>query len=685
MRPANRTVLLSALAGALALGFVSVNVSPAAAQDGSAGSRETVVTATRLDVGLPGTSTTIIDQDEIRRSPAQSLPELLATQAGVQSRDFSGGTAGARGTVDIRGFGAAASSNTLILLNGRRISPIDLSDVNFANIPIYSIKRIEIIRGNAGAVLYGDGAVGGVVNIVTDTAPPAAPEAGLEVAAGSFRYRSGDGSVRQSIGPVALSAYGTFIDSDGFRENNKLLQRNLITEMRHGGEVGDLFANIQLDDQRLGLPGVRRVTLTTNQLRDDPEGADTPFDHAEQQGAALTLGGTRKFGRDVQLIVDGGVRRRESQGTFISAFGAAFDNFVDTDIATWSLTPRVKLSTPILGLPGNLVAGTDVYYSDYHSNRQNHSGDAPIHEYDAYQTTAALYGQQTVALGDSTDVTTGLRAERVHVKARDMFDPGAPGAFGAQLTPRNSWETDWAANLGVDHRITREVTVFGRVGRGIRVPNVDERIATLDNAFGLLTQTSREAELGTRFENGQAFLQVSVYEMLLRHEIMLDPNVNFGTNINLDPTRRSGVELQGSFGITSDIRVRAGFAVTDARFIDGPYEGNAVPLVAPYTANAGIEWDATREIRLTGTVTYGGEKRLDNDQANFQPKIPDYALVDLRADGRLLETWHWSAQVNNLFDKSYFNYGVASAAVFGTYNAYSLPGRSFLARLGKKF
>src|SRR5690606_12394155 len=102
---------------------------------------------------------------DIARSAARTLPELLGTRAGIVSRDLYGNTA-ALATVDMRGFGATAAQNTLILVDGRRLNDIDQSGVQWASIPLDAIERIEIVRGS-GAVQYGDGASAGAINIIT--------------------------------------------------------------------------------------------------------------------------------------------------------------------------------------------------------------------------------------------------------------------------------------------------------------------------------------------------------------------------------------------------------------------------------------------------------------------------------------------------------------------------------------
>ncbi|MGV3628187.1 MAG: TonB-dependent receptor plug domain-containing protein, partial [Betaproteobacteria bacterium] len=108
---------------------------------------------------------TVISAEDIRRSPAKTVPDLLAEQAGVQIHDFFGNNA-ATTTIDLRGFGITATQNTLILVDGRRVSDIDQSGVQWSAVPLANVERIEIVRGG-GSVLYGDGAVAGVINIIT--------------------------------------------------------------------------------------------------------------------------------------------------------------------------------------------------------------------------------------------------------------------------------------------------------------------------------------------------------------------------------------------------------------------------------------------------------------------------------------------------------------------------------------
>ena len=83
--------------------------------------------AVRQFNGIVGASTTVITAEDIAHSPAQTVQEIIAQTPGVQLTSLFGGVNGAKTSVDLRGFGAFATSNTLVLINGRRLNDIDMA------------------------------------------------------------------------------------------------------------------------------------------------------------------------------------------------------------------------------------------------------------------------------------------------------------------------------------------------------------------------------------------------------------------------------------------------------------------------------------------------------------------------------------------------------------------------------
>ena len=256
--------------------LAGLTASAALAQSNSQTLPTVDVWASRTDNGITGASTSIITAQDFARSPGATLQDLLSREAGVQTFSTSGVKNGAGTTVDLRGFGATAVSNTLVLLNGRRLTDIDLSGIDFSTIPRDSIERIEITRGNSGAVLYGDGAVGGVINIISKTGADRPPSARVEAGFGSFNQREVNAGASASKGPFAVALSSNAVNSDGYRVNDFVKQRNAIGDVRYTGSDGKAWLNIASDDQKLGLPGARLVTLASSEMDSDRRGATTP-------------------------------------------------------------------------------------------------------------------------------------------------------------------------------------------------------------------------------------------------------------------------------------------------------------------------------------------------------------------------------------------------------------------------
>jgi iron complex outermembrane receptor protein len=648
---------------------------------------------------LAGASTTVITAEEIARSPAYTVQEIIAQVPGVQLTSLFGGVNGAQTTVDLRGFGATAVSNTLILINGRRVNDIDMQGVDISTIPRDSIQRIEITKGNSGAVLYGDNAMGGVINIVTKTGVTGPPLAArVEIGAGSFNQRQVAASASANSGPWSSSFYGKQINSDGYRINNKLAQHDAIGDIRY--TTPDLTAYLTLsgDDQRLGFPGGRLVdpSIGLNQLVTDRKGAATPFDHAEKQGANATAGFIKTLWNGAELIVDGGVRDKKQQGSFFGGVPLSpfLFTYVDAKLQTWSLTPRLSIKNAVLGMPSNILTGIDYYDATFHQNKGAFNGAPPIHIYDLSQQTVAAYWQQTIGFLPTTDFSYGGRIQHFSLTARDVLNPTAPNYFGdAQAMPLDTGETQHALHIGLEHRFNDVFAVFGRAAHAFRAPNVDERVSSgpafdaffnpIAGNFALKTQTSNDIEGGFRIKAGAFAMQSSIYDMEITNELLFNPVGFF--NRNLDPTRRYGSETSATFRASDTLLLRGGFAYTRAVFREGPFTGNDVPLVSPYTASGGVTWNAWQKyLVVDATVRYWSSRRMDNDQPNTQPLIPANATVDFKLSGEY-DRFFWSLSVNNVFNALYYDYAIASAFTQDRFNAYPLPGRTFLVKAGATF
>src|SRR2546426_3191738 len=130
-----------------------------------------IVTATRFpdSVLAAPVGVTVITSEDIRNSTATSVAEVLNKLGGVHTRINFLGTPDL--PIDLRGFGVTGDQNSLVLLNGQRISENELAAARLTGIPLNAIERIEIVRGS-GSVLYGGGATRGTLKNTTPTPPP---------------------------------------------------------------------------------------------------------------------------------------------------------------------------------------------------------------------------------------------------------------------------------------------------------------------------------------------------------------------------------------------------------------------------------------------------------------------------------------------------------------------------------
>jgi iron complex outermembrane recepter protein len=647
------------------------------------------VVSTRLDneVTYSPKNVTIINAEQIERSPAKTIPEILSLEAGILSRSTFGNSA-VRSTIDIRGFGASSTQNTLILLDGRRLNDVDLSSVNYAAIPIHNIERIEIIRGSGG-VLYGDGAVGGVVNIITKRAQAGEKSGVGKASYGSYATSQFEGALRSATENYGLNIAANYIDSSGYRKNNDLRQKNIQADIRREHLGGELFFKGGASDQDLDLPGNRTVdpTIGLDELSADRKGTNTPNDFASEETQYITIGVKQKFRNGINTILDVGYRYK-NQKSFLEQGG--FPNSLDTDLDVWSFTPRFDLESKIFSMNHNIRFGADIYNYNYDSDTAPTFAtiNTPVHRIGLDQESYAVYANDLIGLTNSTYLEFGVRLQHVSLDAKDLFDPTAPGGgfdTGANDISKN--DTEEMYNLGLRQFFTNEFSIYGNVGRSVRFGTIDEIYqfnALFVREFSVIEpQTSEHADIGIDYKTEKLSGSVNAYYMDLENEIHFNP-ITF-TNQNLDATERKGIETTIELRPVSDLSIIGNYAYIDSKFDDGPFAGNEVPLVPKHTASLSAIWDINSIFTFSTTWRYVGEKRFDNDQTNdFGQKIPDYNMLDLKLSGDY-QGWNSSFSINNILEEEAFDFGVRSTAVAGRYNGQPLPERNFTISIGYNF
>ncbi|HEY5799738.1 MAG TPA: TonB-dependent receptor plug domain-containing protein, partial [Burkholderiaceae bacterium] len=177
---------------ALALAIAASIFATSHAQTVSDTLPQVVVSATRFanDPALYPVGATIITASDIRQSGINNVNEAVRKLGGVYGRQSTSGSQDF--DLDLRGFGTNSSQNMVVMLDGVRLSENELASAILSTIPIDSVERIEITRGGS-SVLYGDGATGGVIQIVTRRADARNPGTHGSVFAegGQFGLREG--------------------------------------------------------------------------------------------------------------------------------------------------------------------------------------------------------------------------------------------------------------------------------------------------------------------------------------------------------------------------------------------------------------------------------------------------------------------------------------------------------------
>jgi iron complex outermembrane recepter protein len=608
-----------------------------------------VVTATRFSepaASLP-LGVSVLTADEIRASGALTVNQAIMRVLGVPGRQdfFGGGDYG----LDFRGFGSSADSNQVIVIDGQRINESDLGGTRLAGIAIDDVERIEVLRGS-GAVLYGEGATGGVIVITTKagTGRERRSSASIFGSAGTFGQREVRGNATVASGGFSLDVSGQRRDADNHRDNFRSSVDAVSAVAQWSGDFARLGLRHSRDALDARLPG----SLSSAQYETNPRQTNTPNDRASIDSERSSVFGEITLG-NWQLGIDAGWR----------------DKRLDSDLSGFPFAYKVKADNQSLrarheadfGVVRNIL----IFGHDANRWERENAGAGSTAE----RRSSAWYVKDDFVLNPGgTRISTGFRTE--HIDKQDST------ALGSLADRQQAWE------LGLSQPVSAQWTAYGRVGSSFRLASVDEFSFTAPNAV-LAPQKSRDIEVGARWANESGKFDARLYRSNLTNEIGFDPNATgtfFGANVNFDPTRRQGLELDATQTLTRTLDLRVNLGLRQSRFRSGAYSGNQVPLAPKRTLAVRGDWQPGGGHRVTGGVNWVSSQNPDFDN---QCRMPSYTTADVR----YAYTWRQaelSLGVVNLTDRKFYTqaFGCASGV---TTAIYPEAGRALSVSVRVKF
>ncbi len=659
------------------------------------------LTATAIDLGEVSVSSTRSDElmrnvpqpisataaGQLLRQPLISIPDALDAQPGVALvRDGAWGT-----DVSIRGL---SRGNIVTIVDGARIETASSLAAGLSLVDISDVDRVEVIRG-AASTLYGSGATGGVVNIMTAAGSygDGLRMSGAAVSGYSSANNGGTGSLTLDAGDSRwyARAHGQLRSADDTRTPVGPLKDSQFHDRSVSASAGvrlweghELNARYQLvEAQDAGIPGgstfaataSARYTMASRELFTAAYSAPMLLPDMQK----LTLRYVHQLiERDVEIVANPTTTLRPSA-----------EHFMD----------GVQLHTAWIPLSGHrLAAGIDAWQRRYTGRRLRELkarntviADLPLP--DASFRSIGAYAQDEFALfDDGLRVTLGGRADLIDVWNDEAFDLLYTEVNGVRNdAPPNRvlrWqaaeysEVSWSAHTGLIQRLGEKLDITFNLSRSWRAPALEERYqyielggATYIGDPGLKAEKGTCVDLGLRLRENRLSVSANVFVNYMR-DLVVDQRVldTLYVKQNVGEARLTGFELVSEYSPASQLSFYGSLS-----YVRGEDTGNGgdLPSIPPMTLRTGVRYSPfdALHIDVRATMTADQDRVAVGEDATRGAGTIDILLRSstLRFAGVGVQLF---AGLENVFDRAYTRH---LSTLRGIVNLE--PGRNFFARV----
>ncbi|QKN82838.1 TonB-dependent siderophore receptor [Scandinavium goeteborgense] len=737
---------LKSLALLVNLGIYGV-ASPAFAEETekakTADAEETmVVTAAQQNLQAPGVST--ITADEIRkRPPARDISEIIRTMPGVNLTGNS--TSGQRGNnrqIDIRGMGP---ENTLILIDGKPVTSRNSIRLGWRGerdtrgdtswVPPEMIERIDVIRGPAAA-RYGNGAAGGVVNIITkkvnnewhgswDTfmnLPEHKDEGSTKRTNFSLTGpMGGDFSFRLN-GNLDKTQADAWDINQGHQSERTGIYQNTLPAGREGVENKDIngvlrwdFASMQSLELQAGYSRQNNLyagdTQNTNTNNFVKENYGKETNRLYRQNYSLTWNGGWDNGITTSTWAQYEHTRNSRKGEGLAGGTEGIfnsDKFVDIDLDDVLLHSEINLPIDFV-FNQTLTMGTEwnqQRMKDMASNTQTFMGGT-IPGYSSTNRSPysqaeifSLFAEDNIEVTDTTMLTPALRFDH-HSIVGDNSSPSLNLSQGL-------WD-DFTLKMGIA-RAYKAPSLYQTNPNYILYSKGQGCYASASGCYlqgneDLKAETSINKEIGLEFKHEGWLAGATWFRNDYRDKIEAgySPVYTNGSGTDLykwENVPKAVVEgLEGTLNVPVSETVNWTNNITYMLQSKNKETGDRLSIIPEYTLNSTLSWQVYQDFSVQSTFTWYGKQQPKKYNYKGQPatgtelnEVSPYSILGLSGTWDATKYVSFTAGIDNLFDKRHWRAGNAQTTGGATgymYGAgaetYNESGRTYYMSVNTHF
>jgi iron complex outermembrane receptor protein len=553
--------------------------------------------------------------------------------------------------IDLRGFGEKGGLNNLILLNGMRLNATDMSGVDLSTIPVDSIERVEVYHGG-NSVLFGDRAIGGVINIITKK--PTKSGFNVKSDFGSYNYENyyTDGVYANENFSLMLNANRN--RTDGYRNNSGFDANSIGGESAYFGENLEFNISGSYSDSDYGLPG----GLSKNDLKE----------YGRRYSAFPNDGGGDKEGyvtNRVKLflpigdfVVNGDYRNRNRD---YDVSGLSYDD----ELTYYSMKPQYILSFNNTIFNNKVQLGYDFEQYDVSIKERTYENNSKLR-----RTYHGIYIFDTFKINKFT-IQAGYRKQY----KKDLFK--------IENDSRKDWPDSYLFMIA--YTINKNHNLYIKYDRSFRFPTTDELMeygGKLNDE--LKPQKTHTIEGGYKFiykeyyANLVAFYQKTDDEVFTNPEAIYYNEGFYNTNFN---TKRFGISINS--GVSNKYYlVDLKYSYINGSIDEHSYNNVEIPLVSKHSVKGLFGYKSPFGFNIYYTINYNSSYYAGNDYLNEAKKIDGYFVSDIKCEYNYKFVSAYF-KINNLFDEKYYDYTYYSN--LDGYHYYPSNTRNWVTGVSIKF